>query len=143
MREPVKVACVQAEPVVLDRAGTLDKLERLTAEAAREGARLVVFPETFVPAYPSSLWAKAFAGWADPRAKAAFALLARESLAVPGPDCDRLGAVLSLIAGPSRIRLGHLLDMTEGLGIDDLALSIDAGAPIQLTRRPARLEELS
>src|SRR5919206_3335053 len=93
MREPVKVACVQAEPVVLDRAGTLDKLERLTAEAAGEGARLVVFPETFVPAYPSSTWAKAFAGWADPRAKAAFALLARESLAVPGPDCDRLGQV--------------------------------------------------
>jgi len=85
---PVKAACVQAEPVVLDRAGTLDKLERLTGDAAREGARLVVFPETFVPAYPSSLWAKAFAGWADPRAKAAFALLARESLAVPGPDCD-------------------------------------------------------
>jgi nitrilase len=93
VRETVKVACVQAEPVVLDRAGTLDKLERLTAEAAGEGARLVVFPETFVPAYPSSLWAKAFAGWADPRAKAAFALLARESLAVPGPDCDRLGEI--------------------------------------------------
>jgi nitrilase len=91
VNEPVKVACVQAEPVVLDRDATLAKLERLTAEAAREGARLVVFPETFVPAYPSSTWAKAFAGWADPRAKAAFALLAREALAVPGPDCDRLG----------------------------------------------------
>jgi nitrilase len=91
VNETVKVACVQAEPVVLNRAGTLDKLEQLTAEAAREGARLVVFPETFVPAYPSSTWAKAFAGWADPRAKAAFALLARDSVAVPGPDCDRLG----------------------------------------------------
>jgi nitrilase len=93
VNEPVKVACVQAEPVVLDRAATLDKLERLTTEAAREAARLVVFPETFVPAYPSSVWAKAFAGWADPRAKAAFALLARESMAVPGPECDRLGRV--------------------------------------------------
>jgi nitrilase len=93
VNQTVKVACVQAEPVVLDRAGTLDKLEQLTAGAASEGARLVVFPETFVPAYPSSVWAKAFAGWADPRAKAAFALLARESLAVPGPDCDRLGRI--------------------------------------------------
>jgi nitrilase len=93
VNETVKVACVQAEPVVLDRAGTLDKLEHVTREAAQAGARLVVFPETFVPAYPSSTWAKAFAGWADPRAKAAFALLARESLAVPGPDCDRLGRI--------------------------------------------------
>jgi nitrilase len=89
----VRVACVQAEPVVLDREATLDKLERLVAEAAAQGAQLVVFPETFVPAYPSSAWAKALAGWADPRAKAAFALLARESVSVPGPAADRLGAV--------------------------------------------------
>jgi nitrilase len=91
--EPIKVACVQAEPVVLDREATLDKLAEVTAHAAREGARLLVFPESFIPAYPSSAWAKAFAGWADPRAKAAFALFARESLAVPGPDADRLGEI--------------------------------------------------
>jgi nitrilase len=93
VREPVTVACVQAEPVVLDRAATIDKLARLTAEAAAAGARLVVFPETFVPAYPSSVWARALAGWADPRAKAAFALLAREAVEVPGPDADRLGEI--------------------------------------------------
>jgi nitrilase len=84
---------VQAEPAILDRAATLDKLERLTGEAKARGADLVVFPETFVPAYPSSTWARHFAGWADPRAKAAFAMLAREAVAVPGPDADRLGAV--------------------------------------------------
>jgi len=89
----VTVACVQAEPVVLRREATLDKLAALTAEAAAAGAELVVFPETFVPAYPSSRWARAFAGWADPRAKAAFASLARESVAVPGPDADRLGEI--------------------------------------------------
>ncbi len=93
MQSPVKVACVQAEPVILDRAATLAKLADLTAEAAHADAQLVVFPETFIPAYPSSTWAKAFAGWGDPRAKAAFALLARESVAVPGPDCDRLGEI--------------------------------------------------
>jgi nitrilase len=93
MNGPVRVACVQAEPVILDRARTLDKLEALTAEAKAEGAQLVVFPETFVPVYPSSAWAKFLAGWADPRAKSAFAQLARESMDVPGPDCDRLGAI--------------------------------------------------
>jgi nitrilase len=93
MERAVKVACVQGEPVVLDRARTLAKLAELTAEAAGAGAELVVFPETFVPVYPSSRWARAFAGWADPRAKAAFARLARESIGIPGPDADRLGEI--------------------------------------------------
>jgi nitrilase len=90
---PVKVACVQAEPVVLDREATLDKLSRLTAEAAGAGAQLVVFPETYVSVYPSSAWAKALAGWADPRAKEAFAALAREAVEIPGEAADRLGAI--------------------------------------------------
>jgi nitrilase len=93
MRAPVNVACVQAEPVVLDRAATLDKLAALTAEAAGDGAELVVFPETFVSVYPSSAWAKALAGWGDPRAKAAFAVLARESVEVPGPAADILADI--------------------------------------------------
>ena len=93
MRERVKVACVQAEPVVLRREATIDRLAELAAEAASEGAGLVVFPETFVPAYPSSRWARALAGWADPRAKAAFATLARESVEIPGPAADRLGEI--------------------------------------------------
>jgi nitrilase len=90
---PVKAACVQAEPVVLDREATIDKLAELTAEAAGEGAQLVVFPETFVAVYPSSVWARHFAGWADERAKGAFAAIARSAVSVPGPAADRLGEI--------------------------------------------------
>ncbi len=93
MNGPVTVACVQVEPAILDRTATIDRVAERTAEAAGQGAALVVFPETFVPVYPSSAWAKAFAGWADPRAKAAFARLHSESLAVPGPDADRLAGI--------------------------------------------------
>jgi nitrilase len=93
VREPVRVACVQAEPAILDRDGTIEKVAALTRDAAADGAKLVVFPETFVPAYPSSRWAKALAGWADPKAKEAFALLRRESLEVPGPAERRLGEI--------------------------------------------------
>jgi nitrilase len=89
----VTVACVQAEPAVLDRDATLDKLAALAAEAAGIGAELVVFPETFVSVYPSSVWAKAFAGWADPRAKAAFAAIAKEAVEIPGPAAERLGEI--------------------------------------------------
>ena len=93
MRSAVTVACVQAEPVVLDREATLDKLATLTAEAAGKGAELVVLPETFLSVYPSSAWAKAFAGWGDPRAKAAFDQLVRSAVAIPGPAADRLGEI--------------------------------------------------
>jgi nitrilase len=93
VREPVRVACVQVEPAILDREKTIDKVAQYAAEAARERAQLVVFPETFVPAYPSSRWAKALAGWADPRAKEAFARLRRESLEVPGDAERRLGEI--------------------------------------------------
>jgi nitrilase len=93
MRAPVKVACVQAEPVILDRDATIEKLATLAAEAAGNGAQLLVFPEAFIPAYPSSVWARALAGWSDDGAKAAYALLARESLEVPGDAADRLGEI--------------------------------------------------
>src|SRR5436305_15148137 len=92
MEATVRVACVQAEPVVLDRDATVDKLERLTAAAAGEGAQLIVFPEAFLPAYPSSIWARALAGWAEAGAKEAFALLARESVTVPGAAEAQIGA---------------------------------------------------
>jgi nitrilase len=88
---PVTAACVQAEPVVLDREATIDRLAERTAEAAGKGAQLVVFPEAFVPVYPSSAWARAFAGWADERAKATFARIAREAVRVPGPAAERIG----------------------------------------------------
>jgi nitrilase len=93
VRNTIVAACVQAEPVILDRDATIGKLDRLTADAAGHGAALVVFPETFIPAYPSSSWARFLAGWGDERAKAAFAQLARESVEVPGPDTERLGEV--------------------------------------------------
>ena len=92
MKERVTAACVQVEPAIFDRAGTIDRVAERTAEAAAAGAQLVVFPETFIPAYPSSTWAKALAGWAEPGAREAFALLHRESLELASPDADRLAA---------------------------------------------------
>ncbi len=48
----VRVAVVQAAPVLFDARGSLQKLADLTADAAGEGAGLVVFPEAFVAGYP-------------------------------------------------------------------------------------------
>lgn len=48
----IKVAAAQFAPVYLDREATTAKSERIIAEAGAAGAKLVVFPETFLPAYP-------------------------------------------------------------------------------------------
>ena len=92
MKRSVSVACVQAEPAILDLERTLDRLEALAAEAAGAGAELVVFPETFVPVYPSSRWAKAFAGWQNAGAKETFARIAQNSVAVGDAAERRLAA---------------------------------------------------
>jgi nitrilase len=54
--EPFKVAAVQATPVFLNREATTEKACQLIAEAGSKGARLIVFPESFVPAYPEWVW---------------------------------------------------------------------------------------
>ncbi len=59
----VRVAAVQATPVILDAEATVEKAVRLIGEAAGQGARLVVLPEAFVPVYPGNSWGKHAAGF--------------------------------------------------------------------------------
>src|SRR5438093_13621228 len=54
---PFKVAAAQAAPVFLDRGATVAKACELIAAAAAGGARLVVFPESYIPTYPDWVWA--------------------------------------------------------------------------------------
>jgi nitrilase len=64
--ETVRVAAIQATPVVLDAEATVEKACELLGRAAGEGARLAVLPETFVAVYPSNAWAReaaGFSGW--------------------------------------------------------------------------------
>ena len=49
-----KAAAVHAASVFLDREGTTEKVCRMIATAAANGAKLVVFPETFVPGLNSA-----------------------------------------------------------------------------------------
>jgi nitrilase len=91
MDAPVRVACAQVEPVPFDRAATIEKLASVAGEAAAQGARVVLLPEAFIPVYPSSRWTRELIG--EGNGKQTFARLARESVEVPGPDSDRLGAI--------------------------------------------------
>jgi nitrilase len=52
----MKVAVIQKPPVLLDRDATLARMVESTAEAASAGASLLVFPEAYVPGYPTWIW---------------------------------------------------------------------------------------
>lgn len=54
--KPFTIAAVQASPVFMDRDATIDKACALIAEAAKNGASIIVFPEAFVPTYPDWVW---------------------------------------------------------------------------------------
>lgn len=52
----LKVATVQAEPVWLDADKTIDKAIGFIEEAAKNGAKLIAFPEVFIPGYHWHSW---------------------------------------------------------------------------------------
>lgn len=51
-----RIAVVQSPPVLLDKTASMARAVALIDEAAKGGARLVAFSETFVPGYPTWLW---------------------------------------------------------------------------------------
>ena len=53
---PVKVAVIQKPPVLLNRSATIDVVLASIEEAVGEGASLLVFPEAYIPGYPTWIW---------------------------------------------------------------------------------------
>jgi nitrilase len=91
MDEPVTVACAQVEPVLFELDATIDRIAEVAAEAAGKGAQLVLFPEAFIPAYPSNRWVRYLAAGTD--SKGVYAKLARSSLEIPSAGSERLGSI--------------------------------------------------
>ena len=86
--ETVRVAAIQATPVILDADACIDKAVALIGEAAADGAELVVLPETFVPLYPSNAWAKQSAAFGG--SDELWQSMWENSVDVPGPHVERL-----------------------------------------------------
>lgn len=128
MSEPsiVRVAAVQISPDLASREGTIDKVLAAIAEAAGKGARLVVFPETFVPWYPyfSFVLPPVLSGHEHMR-------LYDQAVVVPSPATDAVAAA------------ARRLDVVVVLGINErdhgtlynTQLVFDADGSLKLKRR--------
>jgi nitrilase len=88
-----RVAVVQAAPVAFDVTRTLEKTGDLTADARGRGARLVLFPEAFVSAYPRGLGFGAAVGSRSAEGREQFRTYWESAIDVPGPAVDRLAAI--------------------------------------------------
>jgi nitrilase len=81
----VKICAAHVAPVFLDAERTVAKALALVTEAARAGARLIAFPESFLPGFP--VWA---AVQAPIKNHEYFKRLAANSVEVPGPQVQQL-----------------------------------------------------
>jgi len=88
----VRAAVVQAAPVLMDREATVEKAGRLIDEAAGLGARLIVFPEAFIPAYPWGVRFGTHVGGRSLPGRQAWARYWANAVEVPGPATEALGA---------------------------------------------------
>jgi nitrilase len=87
-QEMFKIAAIQAAPVYMDRDATVEKACRLMGEAAGNGARLAVFTESFIPAYPDWIW-NVPAGQVSLNQQL-YGELLEQSVIIPSPTTDRL-----------------------------------------------------
>src|ERR1022692_3671846 len=89
----VRVAVVQAAPVMFDTQRSLQKLADFTADAAKSGAGLVVFPEAFIAGYPKGHDFGVSVGIRSTAGRDEFHQLFESAIDVPGASTDFIGTI--------------------------------------------------
>ncbi|MBL7204195.1 MAG: carbon-nitrogen hydrolase family protein [Desulfobacteraceae bacterium] len=89
--QTVKVAVVQAGPILFDREATIEKTCRLIREVGDQGVNLVLFPEAFIPAYPRGLGFGAVVGSRSAAGRRTFQRYWANAVHVPSPATEALG----------------------------------------------------
>jgi nitrilase len=88
----VKAAVIQAAPVLFNREDSVEKACRLTQEAAAQGAKLILFPEAFIPAYPRGLSFGTVIGSRSPQGRLTWQTYWANAVDIPSPATEALGA---------------------------------------------------
>jgi nitrilase len=122
------IAAVQASPVFLDREKTVAKACKLIAEAAKQGARLIVFPEAFVPTYPDWVWALPPGEMGQ--ANALYAELLENSVDIPGDATAKLCAAARKAKAIVAIGVNERNAEASGASLYNTLLYIDAQGEI-------------
>ena len=90
----VKVAVVQAAPILFDREATVEKTRMLIQDAAKKGVQFVLFPEAFIPAYPRGLSFGMVVGSRTREGRELWQRYWDNSVEIPSPATDALGTAV-------------------------------------------------
>ena len=90
---PYVAACVQAASVGFDAAKTIEKVRDFASDAARLGAKVVLFPEAFIGGYPRGASFGAVLGSRTPEGREQFRMYHSSAIDVPGPIVAALGNI--------------------------------------------------
>ncbi len=88
----VRVAVVQAGSVPFDREASVAKAGKLIREAGRLGAKLILLPEAFIPAYPRGFSFGAVVGSRSLEGRKLWQRYWANAVDIPGPAMEALGA---------------------------------------------------
>lgn len=90
-KRTLRLAVIQAEPVLFDKGRTTEKAVRLIREAAEKGAEMVVFPESFIPCYPYGMTFGFTVGARTAAGREDWKVYYDNAVVVPGPETDAIG----------------------------------------------------
>lgn len=93
MNNQVRVAVVQASPVIMDLYKTIEKVRLLTTDAAKKGAKLVLFPEAYIPAYPRGMTFGTVVGSRSKKGREDWYRYWENSIFVPSKETEILGSI--------------------------------------------------
>jgi len=133
----LKVAIVQAAPVFQNLEASLDLAVGYIAKAASQGARLIVFGETWLPGYPAWLdYCPGAALWNHEPTKEVFAHLRANSVVVPSRATEMLAQAAKSHSAVVVIGINERVDAGPGNGtLYNSLLTIDADGSIANHRR--------
>jgi len=131
LRDTCRVAVVQASPVMFDKTACVEKAVKLTEEAGASGAELIVFPELFVPGYPYGMTFGFTVGHREPSGRLDWKRYYDNSILVPGPETEALGAAakavgayLSIGVSEREVRTATLYNTNLLFGPDGTLLTV-------------------
>lgn len=88
MNNKIIVAAAQLTPVFLNKEKTVDKACDAIAEAGKNGAKLIVFPEAFISGYPDWVWL--YPPYKSKELGYLYVKLVKNAVSIPDNSTDRL-----------------------------------------------------